>query len=363
MPMPADRKVTVTISNRTIVRAILWIVAAVVLFNVLGRLTHALTLLFISFFLALALNPVVSWISRRLRIKSRVRATALAYVGVVVFLVGFFALVTPPLIKQTRDFINDAPQIVSNFQNQDNSLAKTVRRYNLDDKMSKAARDFASQYSNFGNTILNTGKRVAAAIISALAVIIMTFMMLVEGPRWLDLIWGALPDKNRRRRQKLAQKMYRAVTGFVIGQVILASLAGSFTLVALLIASNVLDVSINAVALAGIVALLALIPMIGNLVSATIVVLVCLLNSVNLAVVMLIYFIVYQQLENMTLQPYIQARQNQLTPLLVFAAALIGIGFGGILGAFVAIPTASCIKILIEDYFERHQGKPAPETV
>jgi len=359
--MTPQRQVTVNITNRTMVRAILWITAAVVVFNVLGRLTHALTLIFISFFLALALNPVVSWISKRLRIKSRVRATALAYLGVVIFLVGFFALVAPPLVRQTRDFIREAPSIVANFQNQDSGLAEAVRRYNLDDRMTKAARDFAARYSNFGNTVLNTGKRIAATIISVLAVIIMTFMMLAEGPRWLKLIWGALPDKNRLRHQKLAQKMYGAVTGFVIGQVILASLAGSFTLVALLIASNVLNVSINAVALAGIVALLALIPLIGNLVSATIVVLVCLLSSVNLAIVMLIYFIVYQQLENMTLQPYIQARQNQLTPLLVFVAALVGIGFGGILGAFAAIPVASCIKILIEDYFERRQGKVADE--
>ena len=77
---------------------------------------------------------------------------------------------------------------------------------------------------------------------------------------------------------------------------------------------------------------------------------------------MLIYFIVYQQIENATIQPYIQAKKNQLTPLLVFVSALIGVGFGGILGAFVAIPVAGCIKILLEDQFEKRRNRPAPTT-
>ena len=91
--------------------------------------------------------------------------------------------------------------------------------------------------------------------------------------------------------------------------------------------------------------------MIGNPISAILVVLVCLLSSPQLALVMLIYFIVYQQIENATLQPYIQARQNELTPLLVFIAALIGISLAGILGAFAAIPVAACVKILLEDSY------------
>jgi predicted PurR-regulated permease PerM len=71
---------------------------------------------------------------------------------------------------------------------------------------------------------------------------------------------------------------------------------------------------------------------------------------------MLIYFVVYYQVENLTFQPYIQSRLNELTALSVFIAALIGIGFAGFLGAIVAIPAASAVKILLEDYFERNDG-------
>lgn len=67
---------------------------------------------------------------------------------------------------------------------------------------------------------------------------------------------------------------------------------------------------------------------------------------------MLIYFVVYQQIENITIQPYVQSRNNDLTPMLVFIAALLGIGFGGLMGGFVAIPAAGCIKILLTDWLD-----------
>src|ERR1035437_6154900 len=114
-----DRKIDVTISNKTILRTILWVVLAILSYHFIGRITHPLTLIFTSFFLAIALNPVVSWMSRNLKIKSRVRAPAAAYFVVIVFLTTFFSLIIPPLVNQTRDFAKDVPQIVDNFQRQD----------------------------------------------------------------------------------------------------------------------------------------------------------------------------------------------------------------------------------------------------
>ena len=93
--------------------------------------------------------------------------------------------------------------------------------------------------------------------------------------------------------------------------------------------------------------------MIGTLIGATIVVSVSLLSSLPLAIIMLAFFIVYQQIENVTIQPYIQSKKSELTPLLVFIAAILGIGFGGLLGAFIAIPVAACLRIVIIDYYQR----------
>jgi predicted PurR-regulated permease PerM len=357
-----NRQVTVNVSNRTIVRTILWIVATILLYHFIGRISHGLILIFSSFFLALALNPVVSWMSRRLKLKSRVRATAAAYLMVIAILAIFFALVIPPLVRQTRTFISTVPDTIQNFQSQNSKLARTAKKYNVDQKISQGARDFASHYSNFGSKLLDTGKRIAEALASILAVLVMTFMMLVEGPTWLELFWGVMPPKNREHHKKIAQKMYKGVTGFVNGQVILALIAGFFAFIALEIASHIVHADINPLALAGIVSVFGLIPLFGNPLAAIIVVLACLINTVSLGLIMLIYFVVYFFIENHTFQPYIQGRLNELTALTVFVAAILGVGFGGLLGAIIAIPTASAIKVLVEDYFRRHNHMGAPPT-
>ncbi|MBX4201505.1 AI-2E family transporter [Candidatus Saccharibacteria bacterium] len=356
-----SRKVTVNVTNRTIVRTILWILATVIAYKFVGRISHGLTLIFASFFLALALNPVVTSMSKRLSLRTRVRATALAYFMVIALIALFLLLIIPPLVRQTRTFIINVPDTIQNFQNQDSKLAQTARQYNIDQKITKSAQDFASHYSDYGSTALNTGRRIAEAVASVLVVLVMTFMMLVEGPKWLELFWKVMPPKNRAHHKEIARKMYRGVTGFVNGQVILAVVAGFFAFIALEVASHVLKVEINALALAGIVSVFGLIPLFGNPLAAALVILACLISSVSLGLVMLAYFIIYFFVENHTFQPYIQSKLNDLTPLTVFIAAVIGVGFGGLLGAIIAIPAASAVKILVEDYFERHKHVELPD--
>jgi predicted PurR-regulated permease PerM len=351
--------VTVNVSNRTIIRTILLVIAAILLYKFVSHETHVLTIILASAFLAMALNPIVNALKRWLKIESRGKATVITFLTVVLFVVGFFALVTPPIVRQTRDFIKDVPSTVAYFQSGNSSLAVFVRDNNLDDRLTEGAKDFASQYSDFGSTLLNTGKRVVGAIVSVLAVIVLTFMMLIEGPRWLKGFWQIAPVKDKHRHQAVLHRMYLGVTGFALGQVTLAIVGAFFAFVALTIASDATNVTINAVALAGIVAVFALIPMFGTLLSSTIVVLVCMLSSVSLAIIMLIYFIIYQQIENHTFQPFVQSRLSQLTPLTVFVAALLGVGFGGILGAIVAVPIASAVKILIEEYVPKQKASAA----
>ncbi len=345
--------VTVTFSNRTIVRVIVLIVATLLGLQLLKTIAQPLILIFVAFFLALALNPAVSWIAGKLKSNSRVRATGAAYILVLAVLISFFSLVIPPLVSETRDFVTDLPATIDSFKTQDSTLAEFVRNNNLDQQLSDLSNDFRNRFSDFRQPLINTAGRIGSMLISTVTVLVLTFMMLVEGPRWLERLLAIQPAAKRERYKKLSTKMYRAVTGYVNGQLLVALIGAGFALVALLIASTVLDVSINAVALAGIVALTGLIPLIGNTLGAVLVVLVCLFSSATLAIVMAVFFLIYQQVENATIQPYIQAKTNELTPLLVFIAALLGANIAGLLGALVAIPTASCIKILLEDFYAR----------
>lgn len=345
--------VTINLSTEAVVRTIVLVVAALLFIKVFGRVGYQLQLIAISAFLALALNPAVSWLSRRLHIKSRIGATGLAYVVVLTLLIGFISLVVPPLVRQTTEFVKTVPTTVQDLKDENTDLGRFVARYNLQDEIDSVSDDLGQKANDVPSLVVSTAGRVGGTFIAIITVIVLTFMMLVEGPLWFDRFFAMMPSDKRKTYRELAGKMYKVVTGYVNGQVLIAAIASAFAFTTLTIASRFTPggSAVNPAALAGIVFLFGLIPLIGNTLAAVVVVLISLFSSWQLALVMAIYFPIYQQIENATLQPHIQAKSNQLTPLLVFVAALLGAGFGGLLGAFVAIPAAGCLRILVEYHF------------
>lgn len=351
MPFLSNRKVTVTFTDRMIVRIVVIGVLTFLGLLFINKIAGAVVLIFLSCFLAVALNPAVSWISRKMRIKSRVWATGLAYIIVLAVIAGFLALVLPPLMRQTNDFIQNLPDNIERYTDEDSAPMRFIRDHNLEQDFDNNIQNLRDKVQNISGSILTTVNAVLSFTVSLIAVLVMTFMMLVEGPMWISKFWETQdPDKSLRTKRVLS-KMYKVVTGYVNGQLVIALIAGFISFVALMLASQLLDVSINAVVFALIITLTSLIPMFGATIGAVIVVILCAFVSWPLAGMMAIFFFVYQQIENATIQPNIQARQNELTPLLVFIAALIGISFGGILGAFIAIPMAGCIRVWIVEYY------------
>ncbi len=353
MARQTDKQIVINIDSVTVIRVLALVVATLLVLGFVRNVAQPLVLIFVSFFLSLALNPAVSKIATKLKSKSRVRATGVAYILVLAFLAGFVAFVIPPLVKQTVDFIQEVPSSIQDFRDQDSPLNDFVNKYGLDEQVDHFTADFGNRFGDIGGPVLSTAGVIGSTVVSTITVLVLTFMMLVEGPAWLNRFWAVQAASKREHRQKLALRMYRVVTNYVNGQVIIAALGGLFASIAIFILSQIFDAPVNAIALGGIIALFALLPLIGTILGATIVTLACLLVSAPLALAVALYFLVYQQIENVTIQPYIQARGNNLTPLMVFVAALLGVGFGGILGAFVAIPLAGCMKILVEDHYAR----------
>lgn len=351
-------RITISVESGTMIRAVAIVIGALLLLSFLSAIQTALKILFIAFFLALALNPAVSWISRSLRIGNRVAATGLAYILVLAFLIGFFSIVIPPLIRQTNDFVKTVPQTIQDFKQSDSSISRFVYKYEIDQEIDDLASNLEERFTKTLNkSVLSTAGAVGSAVASTITVLVLTFMMLVEGPVWINRYLSMQAKKKRNHHKQLLERMYRAVTNYVNGQVIIAFIAGTAALIGLTVFSSIYDVTINQIALAGIVSLFALMPLIGTTIGSVIVVLACLFVSFPLALTMAIFFILYQQIENVTIQPYIQSKSSNLTALIVFTAALVGVTFAGILGAFVAIPTAACIKILLEERYRNHLQK------
>lgn len=348
----ASPPIVINIESRTVVRILVLVVISLLFLAFLENIAKPLTLIIISLFLALALNPAVSWIASQLKNQSRAVATGTAYVLVIAVICLFLSIVVPPLVSQTEKFVRDVPAKVENLTDDNSAVRRFVDRYELNDEISAATENLKNRFSDISRPALSTASAIGSTIVSAIVVFVLTFMMLIEGPSWLHKAVSVMPKDKREHRRELAKKMYRVVVGYVNGQVIVAILGGVFATTMLFILSHIFDASINPIALGGIIFLFSLLPMIGAFIGGAIVVFACLLVSPPLALAVAIYFIVYQQIENATIQPYIQAKTNNLTPLIVFVAAILGIGIGGFLGAFLAIPAAGCIKVLIEDYYQ-----------
>lgn len=344
-----DNKITIEFDTRTIAKVTFLVVGFLMLIQIIDDLLPTLTLIATAFFLAIALNPAVSRISHTLTSKSRKIATAVAFFMVVGFLSLFFAFTIPPVARQITDFATDLPQTVEDFKEQDNFLSRAVERYELEDDISEAARNIASRVST-SDGVVDAFNKVTSAVISIVVVLILTFMMLVEGPEWKRRFWSLTDKSKLQHRQKLARAMYEVVTGYVNGQLLIAAIAASISLIFMLIIG-----APNALAMAGIVAIFGLIPMIGSTLAAVIIVLSTLLVDVKIAIILGIFFLIYQQIENATIQPHIQGKRSSLTALTVFIAALIGASLAGLFGALVAVPVAGCGKVLLDDYLDQRK--------
>lgn len=355
-----DNTVTLAIPNRTVIRVLLLVVATMLGLAALQKASSALVLIFTAFFLALALNAPVHWLGQRLpgkRKGSRTVATAISFLVVILLLGGFLASIVPPLVRQTNNFIQAVPGLIEEAKDEDSTIGQFVQRYNLEKQVQDLSDEAGKRVKDIGGTAISTAGQIGATIFALLTVLVLTFMMLVEGPRWVRLSEELIPDNHKERSRRLATGMYQVIKGYVNGQVLLASMAAIFILPMLII----LDISYP-VALMVVVFVCGLIPMVGHSIGAVFVSLVALFTSPWAALIILGYYFLYQQIENYLVQPRIQANATNMSPLLVFASVIIGANFAGLLGGLVAIPIAGCLRIVALDYLQKKHIMDTEDT-
>ncbi len=343
--------VEVSLSSKTIIRVLAYIMAAVALVAAIRLSMGTLVLVGTGLFLALALNSPVRWLSLRLPGKKRGNrklATTISVIIVMCTLFGFMWAIIPPITKQTVSFVSNIPQLIDDMQNQETAVGSFIRRYKLENQVKKISGQLANSVGDIGGSALSAVSKLGSSIFAIVTVIVLTIMFLLEGPEWVDRAYSIMPKNNRAHIKKLADSMLKVVQGYVNGQVILAATA------ALLIVPVFFIMDVNyPIVLMAIVFVCGLIPMVGHTIGAAICTTIALFTSLPAALVVLGYYILYQQIENYAVQPKVQANSTNMSPLLVFIAVLLGASFGGLLGALVAIPIMGCVRILIIDYLER----------
>lgn len=343
-------EVEVLISNRTILRVIVAAILAIVFVVAVRRSEHTLTLIGVSVFLSLALNAPVHWLADRLpgRVKgNRGFATGVSIVIVLVLLGAFLSVIVPPLVNQTSKFIHEAPTLVEQVRDQNSSFGKFIRQHHLQNQVDKVSQQLSSRVDNISGTAVSTVTHIGSSLFATVTVTVLTIMMLAEGPRWRRIFEQLIPSRHSKRTQRLAHDMNRVIKGYVNGQVTLAAIA-SVLIVPMLF---ILHIS-NPLALMVIVFVCGLIPMVGHTIGAVIITTVALFHSLTAAIIILAYYILYQQIENYVVQPRVQANATNMSALLVFISVILGANFGGLLGALVAIPIVGCIRVAVLDYLE-----------
>ena len=183
-----DKKTELTVSNKTVIRVVLLIAISLLLFRFMMNVSHVLQLIFFAFFLSLALNPAISWIARKLNLKRRVTATGIAYLLVILIITSLSSLIVPSLIRQTYDFVIDAPQTIASLKDE-NLAGNFVKQHHLEAQVDGLSDNLRDRTKNLQQPVVTTAGKVGSALISILTVFVLTFMMLVEGPVWIKRIW------------------------------------------------------------------------------------------------------------------------------------------------------------------------------
>jgi predicted PurR-regulated permease PerM len=342
----------VDLRTRTILRILGVGIAVAVVLEVVWISRQVITWVVISLFLALALNPFVSWIERRGHIR-RGPAIGIAYLVVALVIVAVGWTFVPKLVDEVNGFVQALPGYVHDLTHGRGRLGFLERKYHVVEKVREQVKNGgAKRILGLSGTALAITRSVLTVVAATVTIIFLTFFMLLEGGAWVERFYTLLPERSQPRWRKVGHDIYRTVGGYVSGNLLISLIAGVSATVVLLIMGVP-----YAVALGLLVAVLDLIPLAGATLAGVVVVGISFLHSVPAGVVLLLFVIVYQQLENHFLQPVIYGRTVQLLPLAVLIAVLVGADLAGILGALAAIPVAGSIQVVIRDALAQRRGR------
>jgi predicted PurR-regulated permease PerM len=335
---------------RLIFTVILSVFAAVATFEVVRRLRDLIVWLVIALFLSFALEPAVDWLSERGW--RRGIATAATLLGL--FLVGvvLIAAMTPLVIQQVQGLIGNVPGWLDRvsvythrFLRIDVSTARIVGQLrNLDASVASYARNLAGNLLGFGAAVLE-------AVFRLFTIGLFTFYLVADGPRFRRVVCSLLRPERQRDVLWAWDVAIKRTGGYLYSRLLLATISGVATFVVL---------SLTGVAFAAPLALWMgvvsqFIPVVGTYVAMSVPLLVALLDRPVAAVVLAVFFLVYQQVENYFLSPRITARTMQLHPAVAFGAVLAGGSLLGAVGAFLALPAAAILQAGLSTYVRRHE--------
>jgi predicted PurR-regulated permease PerM len=326
---------------RGVVRLVVIVAACAGALYVLYLTRGVLKIVVIAGFTAMALGPVVDAVQRA-RVP-RACAIVVVYLACALAIVGIGALVVPSIGSQVGRFSGDAQRSVRDLRGNP-TVRRYDDRYHLTGKLEAQLRSLPAHAGEAAGPLRDVTVGAFAFISNLIAVLSIAFLLMLDGDRYVQAAITAVSPRRAERWRRVAPQIYRAVSGYVLGNLAISVISGTCAWIAM----TLLGVPF-ALPLAIVIAFFDLIPMVGATLGAIIVALAALLVSPLTTVVWLAYVFVYQQAENYLIQPIVYRRAVQVNPLVTIVAVMIGATLLGLLGALLAIPAAAAIQLIVAD--------------
>ena len=310
-----------------------------------------------SIFLAVALAGPVNSLSERMR---RGLAISIVYVGLLLIPIALGALIVPPVVTQGNELAQNAPEYardVSTFVQDNERLRQLNDDYDITTRLEDEAAKLPGRLGGAAKTLGDIGVGIVNSVFALVTILVLTAFLLGSGRHWVEAFLRLQPPDRARRLRRVLTRSASAVSGYVSGALLIATVAGVLSYVVMLI----LGVPFRG-PLAVVVGFFSLIPLIGATIAAVIVGLVTLfVNFPTATIAWTVYAILYQQLENHLIQPQVQKRTVNVHPFITVVAVLFGSALLGVTGAIIAIPVAAIIQIAIREWWSWSHGQDDPD--
>ena len=339
---------------RAILRVVATVVASAFALYLVYLLRTPIGWLFFATFLAVAVSAPVNRLSKRMR---RGLAIAIVYVGLIFIPIIIGAILVPPAVEATSNLVGEFPRYVEDLRTtveENDTLRGLNEDFDLVGKLEDAANDAAGSIDDVAGTLADVGAGLVTSLFALFTIIVMSIFMVSRGRAWTDAFLARRPPAEAAAARRALDRIAVAISSYVGGALLQATVAGFFAFIVL----SILGVPAP-LALAVLIALLDLIPLVGATVGAFLVALVTLFTDFPTAtIVWVIFAIAYQQFENYVVQPRIQSKAVQLDPFIIVVAAIFGGTLMGIVGALLAIPTAAALQIAVREWLVYRRGGP-----
>ena len=319
-------------------------VIAITLLRALSSASQVFVLIIISLFLASGLNPAVNFFQRR-GLK-RGAAVGLIVLITLAFVTLFSFAVIPPFVHQVNALLRSAPNLVADLKH-NHMIASLNNHFGIIDsiqkKVASSIKDGQLAVGAFGG-VIGVGKAVISGAISALTILVLTLYFTASLPSVTKAVYRLVPPSRRERVSRISDEIIARTGAFVGGQASVALIAGVF----ILIVSLVLQLPYPT-ALALLVFICGLIPLIGHLLGVSVVTLVAFTKSPLIALAAFLIYVAYVQIENYLVMPRIMKRSLEMPGIITIIAALLGTSLLGVVGGILSVPIAAAILLIIDE--------------